>query len=60
MNEYLRFIVLLVMGLVGTYLSSITWEPPVFRHQIVRLLFGLPFLQRARVIKFREWKQTAS
>jgi len=43
-NEYLLAIGLLALGLVGTYISTVGL-PVVFREEIARLLFCLPFIQ---------------
>ena len=44
-NEYFLFIVCLIAGLTGTYLSTIGFTSEFLGATLIKLLFGLPFIQ---------------
>ena len=44
-NEYLLLIVFLTGGLIGTYMSTLELYSDPLTEQLIKLLFGLPFIQ---------------
>jgi fucose 4-O-acetylase-like acetyltransferase len=44
-NEYFWFVIFLIGGLLGTYLSTIGFSSQFLGTTLIKLLFGLPFIQ---------------
>jgi len=44
-NEYFLFVICLIAGLIGTYLSTIGFTSEFLGATLIKLLFGLPFIQ---------------